>query len=92
MQGNYPLRAVDALFWGMVGLLVLANTLREVNRRQRRFITGRAWSVKEIAIRALKIVGTFSAICVLWSLWTSVSVGDWLHLMGTARVWGGPVW
>jgi hypothetical protein len=31
-------------------------------------------------------------ICVLWSLWTSHSVAEWLRLMRAGAVWGGPEW
>jgi len=92
LQGVYPLRSVDAVFWGMVGLLVLANTLREVNRRQRRFIADRRWSMREIAVKAASTLGTFSVICVLWSLWTSNSIAEWTRLMRSAAVWGTPGW
>jgi D-alanyl-lipoteichoic acid acyltransferase DltB (MBOAT superfamily) len=53
LQGNYPLRTVDALFWGTVGVLVLINTLREVNRRQRRFIAGHSLSAREVLVKSL---------------------------------------
>ena len=92
LQGVYPLRDVDAVFWGTVGLLVLANTLRQVGKRQRRFIGERSWSLKEAVIKGAKILGTFSVICVLWSLWTSHSVAEWLRLMRAGAVWGGPDW
>jgi hypothetical protein len=92
LQGVYPLRDVDAVFWGTVGLLVLVNTLRQVGKRQRRFIGERSWSLKEALVKSAKILGTFSVICVLWSLWTSHSVAEWLRLMRAGAVWGGPEW
>jgi hypothetical protein len=83
LRGGFPLTLTDGLFWGVLGALVVVNTLRESHRpRARRLATDR-WS----ASLALRTVGTFCAICVLWSLWSADSVSDWLGIWEAAGRW-----
>src|SRR5439155_18906980 len=77
LRGGFPLTAQDALFWGLLGGLVVFGSLRETKgQRKRRLGRGRAWSLS----LALRTVGTFTAICVLWSLWSADSVMGWLTM------------
>ena len=39
---------------------------------------------RALAVRALKTAGTLATITVLWSLWSSPSVGAWLDLLRKA--------
>ncbi len=80
LQGAFPLRWVDAFFWGSVGLLVMAASLVEVRGGRRRVRTRGRWTPLSFARRALQTLATFSVITVLWSLWTSESINDWLAL------------
>jgi lysophospholipase L1-like esterase len=90
LRGGFPLEPQDALFWGTLGGLVVAGSLREMKRpRQRTLGRGPAWS----ASLALRTVGTFAAICILWSLWSADSVMAWLTLwMVAANVGPGDLW
>ena len=77
LRGGFPVAAQDGLFWGLLGVLVVAGSLREMQgRRKRTFGRGPAWS----ASLALRTVGTFTAICILWSLWSADSVTSWLTM------------
>ena len=41
-----------------------------------------------VVVRALKTAGTFTTIALLWSLWSSPSVGAWLAMLASGmRVW-----
>jgi len=84
IQGSFPIRSVDAAFWGIVGALVLVNSLLEAKQAKRRSLARPAWSPRRSAVQALRVVGTFSAICVLWSLWTSDTIADWLAMWSRA--------
>jgi hypothetical protein len=70
----------DILFWTFLGGLVVVNSLYEAKHGRERSLrgTGRTW--RSTSILALKVAGTFSVICILWSFWTSESVADWLSL------------
>lgn len=82
LRGGFPLEPQDALFWGILGALVVAGSLREMKRPASRKLGAKpaaGWSFS----RAWRTVATFTAICVLWSLWSAESVVGWL-LMWTA--------
>jgi hypothetical protein len=75
LRGGFPLELQDTLFWSLLGALVIFGSLREMARPARRRLgRGPAWS----ASLALRTLATFTAICVLWSLWSSDSVMGWL--------------
>ena len=81
LRGGFPIEPQDGLFWGLLGVLVVVGSLREL-RKSRSRVPARAtgWS----ASLALRTVGTFTVICVLWSLWSAQSVMEWLVMWGAA--------
>jgi len=77
LRGGFPLTLQDALFWAILGALVVFGSLRESKRPRKRTLgRGDAWSLS----LALRTVGTFTAICILWSLWSAESVGAWVTM------------
>ena len=77
LRGGFPLEAQDGLFWGILCLLVVFGSLRELKRPTKRSLGGGpSWSLS----LALRTGGIFTAICVLWSLWSADSVGGWLAM------------
>ncbi len=73
----------DVLFWTILGGLVVANAIRE-ERRGRQGGYGRQVPSGGALFRlTLQTFATFCAICVLWSFWTSESIGEWLGLWAT---------
>jgi hypothetical protein len=90
LRGGFPLEPQDGLFWAILGALVVFASVREMKRPRKRTL-GRspAWS----ASLALRTVGTFTALCVLWSLWSADSVTGWLTMwMVASNVATGDVW
>jgi alginate O-acetyltransferase complex protein AlgI len=69
---------------------VVFGSLREMKRpRKRRLGRGPAWS----ASLALRRVGTFTAICILWSLWSTDSIAGWVVMWTVAgNVASSDVW
>jgi D-alanyl-lipoteichoic acid acyltransferase DltB (MBOAT superfamily) len=78
--GTFPVTLQDVLFWGALGVLVLANALYEARRGRQRTLGKRRWS----AALALRTVATFCTICVLWSLWSTESVAEWVAMWRVA--------
>jgi hypothetical protein len=77
LRGGFPLELQDVLFWGVLGGLVVFGSSREMTRPRRRSLgPGPVWS----ASLALRTVGTFIALCLLWSLWSAASVPAWLSM------------
>lgn len=80
LRGTWGFSAPDALFWGILGALVLVNVQMDARRASRRKGKGNAGD--PIWLRSIKVAGTFVTIAVLWSLWSSPTLGTWLELMG----------
>jgi hypothetical protein len=82
LRGGFPLEPQDGLFWGVLGALVVMGALGEMKRsRPRKLGTAKprwSWAL------AWKTVATFSAICVLWSLWSAESLASWLLMWSAA--------
>jgi hypothetical protein len=86
LRGTFLLTATDALFWAILAGLVVANSLWEQKHgRQRAIALGTISWPKAIGI-GLKTLATFTVICVLWSLWNSESLSEWLTVWRYAIV------
>ncbi|MGZ3387943.1 MAG: hypothetical protein ACXVB5_23990, partial [Isosphaeraceae bacterium] len=91
LRGTWGLTAPDALFWGVLGVLVLVNVQLDARRsRNRPAARSRAratdaatrWiEMRLLAIRGFKTAATFTTIALLWSLWSSPSLAAWLDMM-----------
>ena len=86
LRGSWGFSVPDALFWGILGVLVLVNVQLDARRQP----NGDAWRgpLREPAdVRAswpcarVKIAATFTTIAVLWSLWSSPSLAAWLDML-----------
>lgn len=87
LRGTFPITGPDALFWGILGGLVVVNSLYEMKRSRKRKRLAKketGWDVRAAAVLSLKTVGMFAFITVLWSLWSSPSVGAWVALVAQA--------
>lgn len=82
LRGGFPLEPQDGLFWGLLGVLVVVGALREMKRSRPRKL-GAAPARWNFSL-AWRTVATFSAICVLWSLWSAESLMTWLLMWGAA--------
>lgn len=87
LRGTWGFSVPDALFWGILGVLVLVNVQLDARRsrvrRPAKSTTPLPWraSVRPLAVRSLKTAGTFLTITLLWSLWSSPSASAWVDLI-----------
>jgi hypothetical protein len=88
LRGTFPLNWQDGAFWGVLAVLVVANSLHEARHGRARSLSKRTWTAASLAGHSLRTLGTFCVICVLWSLWTSESLGEWLSLWSLPGGWG----
>jgi hypothetical protein len=87
LLGSWSFGLSDALFWGILGLLVLVNVQRDAKAPHARTLKDCVpFSFRSFALRAGKTTGTFVTIALLWSLWSSPNVREWLRLF--QRAWG----
>ncbi len=80
LRGAWGFGAPDALFWGILGVLVLINVQLDARRGSRK-PQGSPRTPLARTIRAAKVAGTFLTIALLWSLWSSPSVGAWIGML-----------
>lgn len=85
LRGSFLLSWPDVLFWAILALLVVPNSLYEAKHGRERTLGKRSWTWRDIIPRTLHIAGTFTVICILWSLWTSTSLSEWFSLWAVAR-------
>lgn len=92
LTGSWTFGWNDALFWGWLGLLVIVDQLRDSGSPARRLTAGRPSPRQRIA-HGLRVARTFLLLTVLWSLWSTDSLSQWLDLWrrapGLAPALGG---
>jgi hypothetical protein len=86
LRGSFPLLLTDFLFWAVLALLVVANSLYEAKYGRKRSLGRTSWTFWSFVSVALRTLGTFSVICILWSLWTSTSLSEWTSLLSVITV------
>jgi D-alanyl-lipoteichoic acid acyltransferase DltB (MBOAT superfamily) len=91
LRGSFLLTAQDVLFWLTLTLLIIANMLYEARRGRDRSLGQRSLSFGSTFALALRTAGMFSVMAVLWSLWGSDSVGDWISLLSVVQFTPGDV-
>lgn len=85
LRGSFLFTVPDILFWTVLALLVVVNTLYETKRGRWRTLGQRRWTLGAIAPLALQTAATFTTMCLLWSLWTSESLAAWGALLAAVE-------
>ncbi len=78
LKGSFPLRAVDAIFWGTFGVLISISAVVQQRFSKKRARVGR---IRGRLTHMIRILGMFVFMCLLWSFWISPTAGDWLELL-----------
>jgi hypothetical protein len=77
IRGTFPIVWSDLVFWFGLGVVVMFNVLIETRFGRRRSLGGKdVRSMQQDVIHGLKIAGTFAAICILWTIWSTPEMGD----------------
>lgn len=84
LRGSFPLRTIDAAFWGFIGLGVVVSVWLEMRRGKSRRLGRPAFSLARATSRSFKTLAMFATMAVLWSFWSSSSVGEWLDVLSRA--------
>ena len=86
IRGTFPLTDVDAIFWGLFAVAVLANSLLQARSGAKRAsLTRKRIGFGQALSKALKVVGMFCFMCVLWSFWTGADLAAFGDLLETAK-------
>jgi hypothetical protein len=87
LRGTFPVITQDIIFWSILGVLVIVNSVVEQKTTKAKTIGAKTITIKDRAINAAKIVAVFTTMTTLWSFWNCESVPQWLGLMKLADVW-----
>ena len=79
LRGHWGLSLTDALFWGILGSMVLVNVQMDARRKPSAKMANRGL-ISQIRYLA-SICGMVLAITLLWSLWSSPSMVDWAGMI-----------
>lgn len=75
LKGYIQITLNDALFWTILGLLVLVTVLLQSGARKQPPRSPAA----QLTLRILKTMGVYLFISVLWSFWSAESASDWFQ-------------
>jgi len=85
LKGKFPVSSVDALFWGSFAVAVVLDSLLQLNSTNKKSLGTRNWNFRSACMRSCKWLLFFTTMCILWSLWSSASVTEWIHTMATLQ-------
>lgn len=88
LRGSILLSGPDVIFWTAFGLLVLVSSLHEARKGNKKTLGETNLTFRKGVSRILRVTLTFFSIAILYSLWTSPSVPEWLALWKAGL--GGP--
>lgn len=83
LRGTLLLEWHDALFWAILAVLVVGNSLYEARHGRDRALARRTRSFAAMSAQAFSVIGTFITICLLWSMWSSDSLSQWMSMWAT---------
>ncbi len=93
LQGDFPLTTVDGVYWGVLGVLVAINSVWEsVKGKKAKSLSKKGWTLQGALGLSLRTVVTFLFLGVMWSFWSSESVGEWWSVMKQVGTSGAPEW
>ena len=82
IRGKFRLSVNDALFWGILGSVMLMNVWIEFRSRNRPQQSG--WGTR--LRHAAQIAATFAFIALLWSMWSADSLSEWFYFLRSGNI------
>ncbi|MEZ4886679.1 MAG: hypothetical protein R3E32_18265 [Chitinophagales bacterium] len=76
--GSNPIRPTSILYWGIFGTLATVSMLMETKKAK----VSKTFSAA--LIHAAKVVGVFTTIAVLYSMWTQATLSEWWSIIQIA--------
>ena len=92
LRGVFLLEWHDALYWAVLAVLVILNSLYESKYGRERSLGGQSRSWLDHASTVLSTMGTFLTLGLLWGMWSSDSMGQWVQMWSTTgEAWMGTI-
>lgn len=85
LKGSFPIRSVDAIFWGIFGIMVSASAAQQYYKKKNKIKPPKREPLAASFFTVLQITAMFCFMCLLWTFWNSPSVSDWWKIMAAAR-------
>lgn len=82
LKGQFRVSMNDALFWTILGSVMMVNVWIENKSKKRQPQAG--WSAR--LQNAAQIAATFAFLALLWSMWSADSVTEWLYFLRTGNI------
>jgi hypothetical protein len=82
LRGSVLVSWPDVTFWSVLAVLVIINSFYELRYGRQRTLNKSTWGIGSFG-KIASTVGTFSVICLLWSLWSSETLTEWVALVGS---------
>ena len=92
LQGDFPLTTVDGVYWMVLGVLVAINSVWETKAGKKKRLSVQGFDARAVLKLTLKTVVTFVFLALMWSFWSSESVGEWWTVMGASGGSGAMAW
>jgi len=84
--GTWLWSATDTLFWGVLGLCLILNALREARRGRARSVGTPTVTPARLVRHGVQTAAMFTLMCALWALWTSPTIEAFTALLSGVRV------
>lgn len=85
IQGIFPITLVDGLFWGIFGILIVINSVIQEKKKKKKSLGKKVWTFSDALKLSAQITGMFIFMNILWSLWMSSSVAEWIETMSVLQ-------
>ena len=80
LRGTLLLEWHDGLFWAILAVLVVADSLYESRYGRERRLRARPRTVAEHVALGCRTLATFLSIGLLWGMWSSDSLAQWISI------------
>jgi D-alanyl-lipoteichoic acid acyltransferase DltB (MBOAT superfamily) len=81
LLGTWLWSATDTLFWALLGVCLIVNTLLEARRGRTRSVGARTPGAGQLLRYGLQTALMFSVMSLLWTLWSSPTLGGFVTLL-----------
>ncbi|MBN2320610.1 MAG: hypothetical protein JXR49_16140 [Acidobacteria bacterium] len=81
LRGEWLLAPHDLLFWCILGLFVVVNSIIEIRFGRKRSLGQGRKTIIGFLAHTCRVCATFITICTLWGMWSSDSLAQWLTMM-----------
>ncbi|MGB5261603.1 MAG: SGNH/GDSL hydrolase family protein [Gammaproteobacteria bacterium] len=83
LRGTFLVELNDALYWAILSFLVIGNSLYEIKYGRDRSLGGHSRSRLDYMALVPGTLGTFLTMGLLWGMWSSDSMSQWVSMWGT---------